>query len=87
MRRKKWSRFFTFAIEVIPPESSGRLRILGAEVKKFNTKVLVKIDRDDITSIVDIATEAFIALGMRGFLVVSILKWTVKGSVILKSSA
>jgi len=58
---------FTSAIEVIPPESSGGLRILGAEVKKFDTEILVKIKKSEINNIVNIAIEAFIALGVRGF--------------------
>ncbi len=55
------------AIEIIPPESTGGLRILGAEVKKFDTETLKEIEKNDIKSIVDLAIEAFIALGIRGF--------------------
>jgi D-alanine-D-alanine ligase len=61
------SEFFTSAIEIIPPESAGGLRILGAEVKKYNTETLVKIKKSDIGKIVNIAIKAFIALGVRGF--------------------
>ena len=60
-------KFLTSAIEVIPPESTGGLRILGAEVKKFDTETLKKINKNDIKSIIDLAIEAFIALGVRGF--------------------
>ena len=55
------------AIEITPPESSGGLRILGAEVKKFDTETLKEIEESEIKSIVDLAIEAFIALGIRGF--------------------
>ena len=55
------------AIEIIPPESTGGLRILGAEVKKFDTETLKEIEKNDIKGIVDLAIEAFIALGIRGF--------------------
>ena len=60
-------KFLTSAIEVIPPESTGGLRILGAEVKKFDTETLKKIEKNDIKRIVDLAIQAFIALGVRGF--------------------
>jgi len=60
-------KFITSAIEVIPPESTGGLRILGAEVKKFDTETLKKIEKKDIKSVLNIAIEAFIVLGVRGF--------------------
>ena len=60
-------RIITSAIEIIPPESTKGLRILGAEVKKLDTESLKKIEENDIKSIVDLAIEAFIALGVRGF--------------------
>lgn len=55
------------AIEVIPPESSGGLRILGATVKKFDTENLEKIDSDNIDCIKNLAKAAFVGLGIRGF--------------------
>ncbi len=56
------------AIEVIPPRSSGGLRILGAEVKTYDTESLEKINNDDdIEDIKNLAIAAFIGLGIRGF--------------------
>lgn len=60
-------QLFTSAIEIIPPESTGGLRILGAEVKKFDTETLKKIQINELKNIIDLATESFIALGARGF--------------------
>jgi len=57
----------TSAIEIVPPESTGGLRILGAEVKKFDTETLKKVEQYEIKNIVDLAVNAFVALGARGF--------------------
>lgn len=55
------------AIEIIPPESTEGLRILGADVKKFDTEILKKTEKSDTKNIIDLAMNAFIALGVRGF--------------------
>lgn len=55
------------AIEIIAPESTGGLRILGETVKKFDTENLKKIETSNIDNIKDLALAAFYALGIRGF--------------------
>jgi len=60
-------RMITSAVEIIPPESTEGLRILGAEVKKLDTESLKIIEENDIKNIVNLAIEAFISLGVRGF--------------------
>ncbi len=55
------------AIEIIPPKSSGGIRILGEEVKKSDTEVLKKIKKSEAHYIKSIAIKAFIALDARGF--------------------
>lgn len=55
------------AIEILPPESSKGLRILGADVKKFDTENLKPINIDEIGVVTEIAIAAFNGLGVRGF--------------------
>lgn len=55
------------AIEIVPPESVGGLRILGATVKREDTEKLKKIEISNISGVKDLAIAAFIGLGVRGF--------------------
>jgi len=55
------------AIELVPPISSGKLRILGATVKAHDTETLKEIAIGDIDSVRDIAAASFQGLGARGF--------------------
>jgi len=55
------------AIEIVPPMSSGTLRILGATVKTFDTEMLQAIESDDLDGIKKIAAASFHGLGARGF--------------------
>ncbi|WP_045857027.1 D-alanine--D-alanine ligase family protein [Teredinibacter purpureus] len=55
------------AIELIPPVSSGTLRILGAAVKLNDSEELKEILVADIGSVMDIAALSFNGLGARGF--------------------
>lgn len=55
------------AIEIIPPLSSGKLRILGATVKTLNTESLNKIEINDLNAVKKIAIASFKGLGARGF--------------------
>lgn len=55
------------AIELVPPVSSGTLRILGAEVKLRDTEILKEITIEDIASVNNIAALSFKGLGARGF--------------------
>lgn len=55
------------AIEVVAPESTGGLRILGEKVKKFDTENLQKIETNNIENVKELAVAAFCSLGIRGF--------------------
>ncbi|WP_082378791.1 hypothetical protein [Marinagarivorans algicola] len=55
------------AIELVPPVSSGTLRILGAAVKAHDTETLKAITITDINAVKDIAALSFNGLGARGF--------------------
>ena len=55
------------AIEIVPPLSSGTLRILGATVKKLDSETLKKIEYEDINSVKELAVKSFQGLGARGF--------------------
>ncbi len=55
------------AIELVPPLSSGKLRILGATVKSLDTETLKQIENDDIESVKAVAASSFQGLGARGF--------------------
>ncbi len=55
------------AIELVPPLSSGTLRILGATVKKHDTERLKEIELEDICSVKDMAVSSFKGLGVRGY--------------------
>jgi len=56
------------AVEIIPPESSNGLRILGAQAKKDDTEKIVRIRESDIKEKVSaLAIQAFNALGVRDF--------------------
>lgn len=56
------------AIEIIPPQSSNGLRILGQKVKKDDSESLRKIDDTVLKNrISDIAVDAFISLGARDY--------------------
>ena len=55
------------AMELVPPLSSGSLRILGATVKTLDTEVIKKIDINNIESVKQVAAAAFLGLGVRGF--------------------
>lgn len=58
----------TSSIEVLPPESSAGLRILGQEVKQQDTECLIAIGNDEDTRKVNMLAEAaFLGLGARGF--------------------
>lgn len=55
------------AIELVPPVSSGTLRILGATVKTNDTETINKIGNKDINAVTELAALAFQGLGVRGF--------------------
>jgi D-alanine-D-alanine ligase len=55
------------AIELVPPVSSGRLRILGASVKRLDTETLKEIESNDIDCVREVAMASFQGLGARGF--------------------
>ncbi len=55
------------AIEIVPPESSRTLRILGATVKRLDTEVLQAIESHNIRSVEELAIASFLGLGARGF--------------------
>jgi D-alanine-D-alanine ligase len=55
------------AIEVVPPVSSGRLRMLSAAVKASDTETLKEIKNHDINSVKEVAAAAFHGLEARGF--------------------
>lgn len=55
------------AIEIVPPESSRTLRILGATVKRLDTEVLQAIESHSIRSVEELAIASFLGLGVRGF--------------------
>lgn len=55
------------AIEIIPPESSDGLRILGATAKISDTETLKKLESYDVDSVTKIAKDSFQGLGARGF--------------------
>ncbi len=55
------------AIEVLPPESSYGLKILGATVKTEDTETLKEVGLHDINSVKEIALASFQRLGARGF--------------------
>ncbi|CAA0099587.1 D-alanine--D-alanine ligase [BD1-7 clade bacterium] len=55
------------AIEIVPPESLGGLRILGATVKISDTETLQKIGSHDVNSVKEMAAASFQGLGARGF--------------------
>jgi D-alanine-D-alanine ligase len=58
----------TSSIEVLPPESSTGLRILGREVKQQDTESLMAIGNEEDTRNVNMLAEAaFLGLGARGF--------------------
>lgn len=55
------------AMEIIPPESKGGLRILGSDVKKNDTENFVKIDARNLRRVEELALSAFFRLGVRGY--------------------
>ena len=55
------------AIEIIPPESTEGLKILGAAAKMSDTETLKKIERHDMDSVKELALASFLGLGVRGF--------------------
>lgn len=55
------------AIELVPPVSSGTLRILGARVKTQDTEIRKEVGRNDIDSVKEVAVASFQGLGARGF--------------------
>ncbi len=56
------------AIEIIPPESTGGLRILGAQAKKDDSEELIKIgDNETMCRVTTLAIDAFNKLGVRDF--------------------
>jgi D-alanine-D-alanine ligase len=65
--KSKDEGMYISAIELVPPVSSGTLRILGAEVKSNDTETLKAITIDDLDSVKDIAALSFNGLGARGF--------------------
>ena len=60
-------KMVTSAIEIIPPESTGGLRILGATAKISDMETLKKIKSDELGSVTKIAEDSFLGLGARGF--------------------
>ncbi len=57
----------TSVIEILPPESTTGLKILGADVKKHDTENLQEIASIDMESVKALAIAAFGGLGVRGF--------------------
>lgn len=55
------------AIEIVPPLSSGGLRVLGAEVKLNDSEILRAVKSIEMDSVKDLATASFNGLGIRGF--------------------
>lgn len=56
------------AVEVIPQESTKGLRILGSQAKIDDSEILQKIDDNDIKNrVINLAVDAFNALGVRDF--------------------
>lgn len=56
------------AVEVVPPESTNGLRILGAQTKKEDSEILKKIDNSEIrNNVTQLAINAFTALGVRDY--------------------
>ena len=55
------------AIEIVPPTSSGGLKILGAAAKISDTEALKKIELNDMDSVKKMAEASFNGLGVRGF--------------------
>ncbi|MCW8895173.1 MAG: D-alanine--D-alanine ligase [Sulfurimonas sp.] len=56
------------SIEVIPPKSSGRLRVLGEKMKKDDIEKLVEIENNAVMNSVNkLAIDAYIDLGIRDF--------------------
>jgi D-alanine-D-alanine ligase len=55
------------AIELIPPVSSGTLRILGAVVKANDTETVNVLRNSDVEPVTTLAAMAFLGLGVRGF--------------------
>lgn len=65
--KKSNGELITSAIEILPPESAIGLRILGADVKKYDTASLKAISPDDSGKVTALAVAAFSGLGARGF--------------------
>jgi len=56
------------AVEIVPPTSSNGLKILGAKAKKDDTEKLLKICDNNIKNkIIELAIDAYKALGARDF--------------------
>jgi len=56
------------AVEVIPQKSTNGLRILGAQAKIDDSETLIKIDDSEVkNSVINLAVDAFNALGIRDF--------------------
>ncbi|MCW8827089.1 MAG: D-alanine--D-alanine ligase [Gammaproteobacteria bacterium] len=56
------------AVEIVPPESTNGLRILGAQVKTDDSEEMKKIEDDKIKSrVIALAIDAFTILGARDF--------------------
>lgn len=55
------------AIELVPPISTGLLRILGAEVKTHDSEALKEVTVADLGAVSAIAALSFKGLGARGF--------------------
>lgn len=56
------------AVEIIPPTSSNGLKILGAQAKKDDSEMMVKINDNEIKNrVIALAKEAFNCLGARDF--------------------
>jgi D-alanine-D-alanine ligase len=65
--KKGDGEMITSAIEILPPETTDGLRILGATVKKYNTEKLIAIDRKESDKVTELAIAAFRGLGIRGY--------------------
>jgi len=55
-------------IEIVPPESTNGLRILGKKVKNDNSEELKSIEDDEIKNeVIKLAINSFLTLGVRDF--------------------
>jgi D-alanine-D-alanine ligase len=66
--KTQYGQLIVSPVEIIPPQSSKGLRILGEQAKKDDSEEMKKIEDNEITSSVKkLAIDAFINLGIRDF--------------------